>query len=235
MAYSIYKRIFGSERFQSLAAKGARPQRVLWASTGTKNPDYSDVKYVEALIGPDTINTLPPETLDAYRDHGDPAPRLEEGLDQAAGILQRLPELGIDLDQVTQQLEDEGIEKFNNPYDSLMRTLEAKRRAATYGKNLRAAAPALDGNHMNSARERTCRGCLPRRNRGAVTTPTQRQGDPGFSLIRIRLTRPVYQVVAPISCLAEASPSLCGALPHRFLPGRRLFHPDISGHRLIRL
>jgi transaldolase len=129
MAYFIYKRIFGSERFQSLAAKGANPQRVLWASTGTKNPDYSDVKYVEALIGPDTINTLPPETLDAYRDHGNPAPRLEEGLNQAAGILQRLPELGLDLNQVTQQLEDEGIEKFNTPYDSLMRTLEAKRRA----------------------------------------------------------------------------------------------------------
>ena len=134
MAYSIYKRIFGSERFQSLAAKGANPQRVLWASTGTKNPDYSDVKYVEALIGPDTINTLPPETLDAYRDHGNPAPRLEEGLDQAAGILQRLPELGLDLNQVTQQLEDEGIEKFNNPYDSLMRTLEVKRREALMAK-----------------------------------------------------------------------------------------------------
>jgi transaldolase len=134
MAYSIYKLIFGSERFQSLAAKGANPQRVLWASTGTKNPDYSDVKYVEALIGPDTINTLPPETLDAYRDHGNPAPRLEEGLDQAAGILQRLPELGLDLNQVTQQLEDEGIEKFNNPYDSLMRTLEVKRREALMAK-----------------------------------------------------------------------------------------------------
>ena len=134
MAYSFYKRIFGSDRFQSLAAKGANPQRVLWASTGTKNPDYSDVKYVEALVGPDTINTLPPETLDAYRDHGNPAPRLDEGLDQAAGILQRLPELGLDLNQVTQQLEDEGIEKFNNPYDSLMRTLEAKRRAALMAK-----------------------------------------------------------------------------------------------------
>jgi transaldolase len=135
MAYSIYKRIFGSERFQSLAAQGANPQRVIWASTGTKNPDYSDVKYVEALIGPDTINTLPPETLDAYRDQGNPAPRLEEGLNQAAAILQRLPELGLDLNQVTQQLEDEGIEKFNNLYDSLMRTLEAKRREALMAKN----------------------------------------------------------------------------------------------------
>jgi transaldolase/glucose-6-phosphate isomerase len=129
MAYSIYQRIFGSQRFQALAAKGARPQRVLWASTSTKNPKYSDVKYVEPLIGPDTINTMPLETLHAYRDHGDPAPRLEEGLDQAARVLQHLPALGIDLNQVAQQLEDEGIEKFNKPYDSSLCTLEGKRRA----------------------------------------------------------------------------------------------------------
>jgi transaldolase len=128
MAYHIYKRIFSEDRFQALAAKGARPQRVLWASTSTKNPEYSDVKYVEPLIGPDTVNTVPMETLEAYRDHGDPAPRLEEGLDHAASILQRLPELGIDINQVTQQLEDEGIEKFNKPYDSLMDTLASKRR-----------------------------------------------------------------------------------------------------------
>jgi len=128
MAYHIYKRIFSQERFQALAAKGARPQRVLWASTSTKNPEYSDVKYVEALIGPDTVNTVPMETLEAYRDHGNPALRLEEGLDQAASVLQRLPELGIDIHQVTQQLEDEGIEKFNQPYDSLMDTLESKRQ-----------------------------------------------------------------------------------------------------------
>jgi len=133
MAYAIYKRIFGSHRFQTLAAQGARPQRVLWASTSTKNPEYSDVKYVEALIGPDTVNTLPLETLNAYRDHGNPAPRLEAGLDAAASVLQRLPELGIDLNQVTQELEDEGIEKFNQPYDNLLCTLEVKRQAALKG------------------------------------------------------------------------------------------------------
>jgi transaldolase len=130
VAYSIYHQIFGSNRFQVLAAKGARPQRLLWASTGTKNPAYADVKYVEPLIGPETINTMPVETLKAYRDHGDPAPRLAEGLDKAAAILQRLPELGIDLNLVTRQLEDEGVEKFNQPYDSLMCTLEGKRREA---------------------------------------------------------------------------------------------------------
>jgi len=132
-AYTIYQEIFGSERFQKLAAQGARPQRLLWASTSTKNPAYPDVKYVEPLIGLDTVNTLPPETLEAYRDHGDPAARLTEGMGRAAGVLTRLPELGIDLDQATQQLEDEGVEKFNQPFDSLMATLEGKRREVLAG------------------------------------------------------------------------------------------------------
>jgi transaldolase/glucose-6-phosphate isomerase len=129
-AYQIYKEIFHGERFQTLADRGARTQRVLWASTSTKNPDYSDIKYVEALIGPETINTLPQETLNAYRDHGDPAPRLETNLDLAEAVLDGLGDLEIDIDQVTQQLEDEGVEKFNKPYDSLMETLEEKRQEA---------------------------------------------------------------------------------------------------------
>jgi transaldolase len=130
-AYQIYKKIFGEKRFRKLEEKGARPQRVLWASTSTKNPNYSDVKYLEALIGPQTVNTVPQETLNAYRDHGDPAPRLEEGIEKAEEILGLLPQLGIDIDQVTQQLEDEGIEKFNKPYDDLMANLEEKRSAAS--------------------------------------------------------------------------------------------------------
>ncbi|MFZ5449499.1 MAG: transaldolase [Thermodesulfobacteriota bacterium] len=130
IAYTIYQEIFGSDRFKKLAAQGARPQRLLWASTSTKNPAYPDVKYVEPLIGPETVNTLPLETLEAYRDHGDPASRLTEGVDRAASYLQRLPELGLDLNQATQQLEDEGVEKFNKPFDSLMCTLEGKRREA---------------------------------------------------------------------------------------------------------
>ena len=128
VAYTIYQEVFGSEQYQKLSRLGARPQRLLWASTSTKNPAYLDVKYVEPLIGPDTVNTLPPETLAAYRDHGDPAARLTEGVDQAAALLTRLPELGLELGQVTQQLEDEGLEKFNQPFDSLMATLEGKRR-----------------------------------------------------------------------------------------------------------
>ncbi len=133
IAYTMYKRIFGTERAKNLAARGARTQRLLWASTSTKNPDYPDVKYVEPLIGPDTVNTLPPETLEAYRDHGNPASRLAEGVEEAAAVLQRLPELHIDLAQATRQLEDEGIDKFNKPYDSLLHTLEDKRRAMQGG------------------------------------------------------------------------------------------------------
>jgi transaldolase len=131
VAYTIYQEIYGSERFKGLAAQGARPQRLLWASTSTKNPAYSDTKYVEPLIGPHTVNTLPPETLEAYRDHGNPAPRLPEGVDRAASYLQRLPEVGLDLNHATQQLEDEGVEKFNQPFDSLMDTLESKRQEVT--------------------------------------------------------------------------------------------------------
>jgi transaldolase len=126
MAYQIYKDLFGSPRFKTLAEKGARPQRLLWASTGTKNPDYSDVKYVESLIGPDTVATVPVETLDAYRDHGDPKARLEQDVERAAWVLQRLSELGISIDKVTQQLEEEGVEKFNRPFDKLMETLKKR-------------------------------------------------------------------------------------------------------------
>jgi transaldolase len=123
IAYQIYKEIFGSDRFRTLAAQGARVQRLLWASTGTKNPDYSDVKYIEALIGPDTVNTAPLETLDAYRDHGEPEARLEQDVTEAHWMLRRLPELGISIDKVTQQLEDEGVTKFKKPFDKLMETL----------------------------------------------------------------------------------------------------------------
>ncbi len=130
IAYQIYQEIFDSERFAELADQGGHVQRLLWASTSTKNPSYSDVKYVEALIGPQTVNTIPQETLNAYRDHGDPAERLEEGLDLAYEVMDRLPELEIDIDEVTQQLEDEGVEKFNKPFDRLMNTLKEEREAA---------------------------------------------------------------------------------------------------------
>jgi transaldolase len=129
-AYQIYKKIFSSDRFRNLAAQGTRVQRLLWASTSTKNPDYSDVKYVEALIGSNTVNTAPPETLDAYRDHGKPEARLEQDVWEACEVLERLTELGISIDNVTQQLEDEGVDKFNKPFDKLMETL--KQRSARH-------------------------------------------------------------------------------------------------------
>jgi transaldolase len=123
MAYQDYKEIFAGDRFRKLAMKGARVQRLLWASTGAKNPNYSDVKYVEALIGPDTVNTVPLETLNAYRDHGEPKTRLEHDVKEAHWLLEQLPELGIDIDNVTRQLEDEGVEKFIKPFDKLMETV----------------------------------------------------------------------------------------------------------------
>jgi transaldolase/glucose-6-phosphate isomerase len=130
VAYSMYRKIFDAERFRALAARGARTQRLLWASTGTKNPAYSDVKYVEPLIGTETINTLPLETITAYRDHGRPADRLGQGLDEARATLAGLARLGIDIDKITQQLEDEGVEKFNQPFDRLMEAVRAARAAA---------------------------------------------------------------------------------------------------------
>jgi transaldolase / glucose-6-phosphate isomerase len=127
IAYRIYREIFEGDRFRALEERGARPQRLLWASTSTKNPAYSDVMYVEPLIGPNTVNTMPMETLEAYRDSGDPAPRLEDGVEEAEKSLADLERVGIDLDDVTQRLEDEGVQKFIAPFDSLMNTLEAKR------------------------------------------------------------------------------------------------------------
>lgn len=126
-AYEIYKRVFSSERWKKLAEQGAQPQRLLWASTGSKNPAFKDTKYVEALIGPDTVDTVPLETVDAFRDHGVAANTLETGLDKATEILAKLPSLGIDLAAVTQQLEDEGIEKFNKPFEKLLSAIEAQK------------------------------------------------------------------------------------------------------------
>lgn len=128
IAYQIYQELFNGERFEALEAQGANVQRLLWASTSSKNPAFSDVKYVEALIGADTVNTLPLETLNAYRDHGEPQARLEHGIAEARQVLAQLLGLGIDLDQLTQQLEDEGVNKFNKPFDKLL-TILAQRSA----------------------------------------------------------------------------------------------------------
>jgi transaldolase len=123
-AYEIYKRVFSGERWEKLAAKGAKPQRLLWASTSSKNPAFKDTKYVEALIGPNTVDTVPLETVEAFRDHGVAANTLEQDLDKATEILERVKAAGIDLDALTQQLEDEGVEKFNAPFEKLLKAIE---------------------------------------------------------------------------------------------------------------
>lgn len=124
VAYQIYKEIFDSDRFRKLADKGDITQRLLCASTSTKNLEYSDVKYIESLIGRDTVDTATIETLDDYRDHGEPEDRIEQKIVNARRMLDRLPELGVSIYKVTQQIEDEGVEKFSKSFDKLMETLE---------------------------------------------------------------------------------------------------------------
>lgn len=126
LAYQEYKKIISSDRWQALAAKGARVQRLLWASTSTKNPAYSDVMYVDELIGPDTVNTLPPNTIEACADHCDVASRIEQDVEAAQAAIASLAELGIDLDQIMAELLEEGIDKFIQPFDALMDALVTK-------------------------------------------------------------------------------------------------------------
>lgn len=133
LIYQRFKALFADDRFAKLQAQGARVQRPLWASTGTKNPKYSDVLYVEELIGPDTVNTLPPATYTAFRDHGRARARLEENLDEARPVLAHLAEVGIDLRHVTQQLQDEGVKAFADSFNSLMASITSKQATLTSG------------------------------------------------------------------------------------------------------
>lgn len=119
-AYRRFKETIAESRWQVLATAGASVQRLLWASTGTKDPLYSDVKYVEALIAPDTVNTLPLDTLDAYRDHGQPELRIDTAIEQASAVMHGLADVGIDMRIIDDELEQEGIEKFIKPYKSLL-------------------------------------------------------------------------------------------------------------------
>jgi transaldolase / glucose-6-phosphate isomerase len=127
MAYQDYKALFSGPRWDKLAAKGARPQRMLWASTGTKNKDYSDVLYVEELIGPDTINTVPPATLDAFRDHGKPRDSLEENVEDARRVLEELERSGISLEAIAEDLVKDGVRQFADAADKLYGAVAHKR------------------------------------------------------------------------------------------------------------
>jgi transaldolase len=126
IAYKMYNEMFGSEQFLKFAEKNARPQRLLWASTSTKNKSYSDVKYIEELIGSNTVNTMTIETLDAYRDHGNPKARLELNVENAENTLKEVRELHININIVTAKLLDEGIEKFTVAYDKLIEAITKK-------------------------------------------------------------------------------------------------------------
>jgi transaldolase len=128
IAYMEYKNIIQQPRWQQMAAKGARVQRVLWASTSTKNPDYPDNLYVDELIGPDTVNTLPPSTLDSFMDHGRVAETLTQNPAQAQEQIDKLTDLGIDLDAITQKLQDDGVVAFAKPFSKLMESIGEKCR-----------------------------------------------------------------------------------------------------------
>lgn len=129
LAYALFRRFFSGERWESLAAAGATVQRPLWASTSTKNPAYPDTLYVDSLIGPDTVNTLPDPTLDAFDDHGTPARTIDSGIDLARSQWDRLATLGIDVDDVSWKLEREGVASFVRSFEELLTALESKASA----------------------------------------------------------------------------------------------------------
>jgi transaldolase len=135
LAYQRFKAMVAAERWRGLEEKGARVQRLLWASTSTKNPRYSDVYYVEPLVGAYTVNTMPNETIAAFADHGRVVrDAVESGVDEARQVLADLQRLGIDPERVTEQLLREGVQKFIEPFDKLMDTLAEKRRKILGGK-----------------------------------------------------------------------------------------------------
>jgi transaldolase / glucose-6-phosphate isomerase len=129
LAYQLYQKIYGDERWQRLAQQGAQSQRLLWASTGTKNKAYSDVLYVDELIGADTVNTIPPATMDAYRDHGHPRPSLGEDVESAKAVMAALPGAGISIEAVTAKLVEDGVRQFADAADQLYASVQKKRRA----------------------------------------------------------------------------------------------------------
>jgi transaldolase len=126
VAYRRFQEVFGSERFRRLEANGARVQRPLWASTGTKNPAYSDILYVTELIGPQTVNTMPPQTIDAFRDHGAVRRTIDAGYDEALRNLRALEDAGISLDEITAQLQAEGVEAFSKSFQQIAATTAKK-------------------------------------------------------------------------------------------------------------
>jgi transaldolase len=161
LAYEQFRKKFSTEAAQALLNQGARKQRPLWASTSTKNPAYPDTYYVEALIGPDTVDTMPPATIDAYRDHGEPQIRLDKDLDVARLAMEELAAVGIRMDEVTHKLEIDGVASFAKSFDSLIATVEQQRRTLLEGKKVagvvRASSPAKKTKKRPAARKKPAR------------------------------------------------------------------------------
>lgn len=165
LAYENFRKKYSTEAAMALVNRGARRQRPLWASTSTKNPAYPDVYYVEALVGPETVNTLPPATIEAYRDHGRPEIRVDRNVDQARGVLRDLESLGIHMDAVTKKLEEDGVAAFAKSFDSLIAVVEKRREAilaeapkaasSSAAPAKKKAAPARKARRPKKAKPRT--------------------------------------------------------------------------------
>jgi transaldolase/glucose-6-phosphate isomerase len=134
LAYQRYLNIFSGPQWDKLRSKGGQTQRVLWASTGTKNPAYPDILYVQEMIGPDTVNTIPPATFDAFRDHGQPRETLTEGVDEAKRVMQDLASVGISIDEITDKLTDDGVRLFEEAFDKLLAAVEKSTQGGTTPK-----------------------------------------------------------------------------------------------------
>ncbi len=178
LAYESFKRIFGSDRFAKLKEKGARVQRPLWASTSTKNPAYPDTMYLDTLIGADTVNTVPPATLDAFREHGTAKPTLDTGLEEAHHVFDELKAVGIDMTAVTNKLTEEGVASFSESFDELFEVIEARRVEVTRSISARhqAALGKYQGDFENALKApRQAEGRLPHVEEG----PYRVEGRPG--------------------------------------------------------
>ncbi|MEO7026223.1 MAG: bifunctional transaldolase/phosoglucose isomerase, partial [Caulobacteraceae bacterium] len=159
LAYQRYLELIGGPRWRALAAAGARPQRLLWASTGTKDPAYPDILYVDTLIGRDTVNTMPPKTMDAFRDHGHARDTLTEDLDGARGVIARADRLGLDLNGVTRALVDDGVAKFSKAFDDLLGAV-AEGRAKALGQKLNGMSASLPETLESAVKETLARAGL---------------------------------------------------------------------------
>ncbi|HEY4644340.1 MAG TPA: bifunctional transaldolase/phosoglucose isomerase [Bacteroidota bacterium] len=188
LAYQSFKRTFSGDRWQTLVEKGARVQRPLWASTSTKNPLYKDIRYVEPLIGANTVNTMPEETIAAFADHGVLVPNtVEEDLDEAGQVFRDLEQVGIDIDFVTRQLMNEGVQKFIDPYDELMKTLASQRQEFLFKKGSKQSiSPGSIKSSFNAALSSLDEAQFARRL--FAKDPTLWSSDPGLAVsIRNRL------------------------------------------------